>query len=71
MTCHNSMKADEYAHRQGEMDGLDAEVDRVAWIVAKEMPEFMWQYHDSKSEEICVAEAKRRVMQEIKERNEP
>lgn len=71
MTDYNSMKADEYAQRQGEMDELDAEVDRVAWIVAKEMPEFMWQYHDSKSEEICVAEAKRRVMQTIKERNEP
>ena len=71
MTDYNSMKADEYAQRQGEADDMDAEINKMAWIVTDEIPLFVWQHNFHETERACMAEAKRRVMQAIKERNEP
>ena len=71
MTDYNSMKADEYAQWQGEVDEMDAEINKMAWIVTDEIPLFVWQHNYDEAEKACMAEAKRRVMQAIKDRNEP
>ncbi|QFG15340.1 hypothetical protein 4L372X_028 [Aeromonas phage 4_L372X] len=71
MTCYNSMKADEYAQRQGEMDELDALIEEAADAVCAEFPEFIQNSSKLTIDDIVYEEAKRRVMQAIKERNEP
>ena len=71
MTDYNSMKADEYAQRLGEADDMDAEINKMAWVVADEIPLFVWQHNYDVAEMACMEEAKRRVMQAIKERGEP
>ena len=42
MTDYNSMKSDEYAQRQGEMDELDNAIDVMELIVSNEMDEKAW-----------------------------
>lgn len=73
MTDHNSMKADEYAERQGEMDELDNAIDVMELIVSNEMYEKAWFECLPMNEfrTVTRAEAKRRVMLAIKERSEP
>ena len=73
MTDYNSMKADEYAQRQGEMDELDNAIDLMELIVMNEMEDKAW-FGGGPINEFATAiraEAKRRVMQAIKERGEP
>ena len=73
MTDCNSMKADEWAQRQGEMDEIDNAIDEMFNVVTNEVPEWMFEFHSETSSVSgkIYREAKRRVMQAIKERNEP
>lgn len=71
MTDHNSMKADEYAQRQGEMDEFDNAIDEMIDVVIEELPEWVFDYGPDSLQVKIRLEAKRRVMQSIKERNEP
>lgn len=78
MTDHNSMKANEYAQRQGEMDDMDDSVCDAEIECYLELPKW---FRDSCGaldygrggplDDVIYCEAKRRVMQAIKERNEP
>lgn len=71
MTDYNSMKADEYAQRLGIEQELEIEIERVADEVYCGLPE--WAQSDSNRNigDVIMDEAKRRVMQAIKERSEP
>lgn len=71
MTDYSSMKADEYAQRQGEMDEFYDEVERVEIEIENEIPEWAWAISVVACDRIVHTEAKRRVMQAIKERSEP
>lgn len=71
MTDYNSMKADEYAHRQGIEQELEFEIERVAEGVYSELPEWIQDLGSGYIGDLSYDEAKRRVMQAIKERNEP
>ena len=71
MTDYNSMKADEYARRQGVEQELEFEIERVAEEVYSELPEWIQDLDSGYIGDLSYDEAKRRVMQEIKERNEP
>ena len=71
MTCYNSMKADEYAQRQGEMDDVDVLIEEVADAVCAELPEFIQNSSKLTIDDIIYEEAERRVMQAIKEMCEP
>ena len=71
MTDYNSMKADEYAQRQGEMDDVDVLIEEAADAVCAELPEFIKNSSKLTIDDIVCEEAERRVMQAIKERNEP
>jgi hypothetical protein len=71
MTDHNSMKADEYAQRQGEIDDLDNEIIAMMDFVEDELPSWVDISQGGDLDDIIYAEAKRRVMQAIKERDEP
>ena len=71
MTCYNSMKADEYAQRQGEMDELDDAVNVAADECYEELPDWVKSDGNRLIVSIIMDEAKRRVMQAIKERNDP
>ena len=71
MTDYNSMKADEYAQRQGEMDDMDVLVEIAADEVCAELPEFIKSSSKLTIDDILYEEAKRRVMRAIKERGEP
>lgn len=71
MTDYNIIKADEYAQRQGEMDEFYDEVERVELEIENEIPEWAWAISVVACDRIVHAEAKRRAMQAIKERNEP
>lgn len=71
MTDYNSMKADEYAQRQGEMDDVDVLIEMAADEVYSELPEFIQNSDKLTIDDIVYEEAKRRVMQAIKERDEP
>ena len=71
MTDYNSMKADEYAQRQGEMDYFYSEVERLSDELSSEIPSWAWSISAVACDRIVDAEAQRRVMQAIKERNEP
>ena len=71
MTDYNSMKADEYAQRHGEMDDMENAIVAMMAAVESELPEWVWRngYHDI--DEIVYRESKRRVMLAIKKRSEP
>jgi hypothetical protein len=71
MTDHNSMKADEYAQRQGEIDDLDNEIIAMMDLVEDELPSWVDISQGGDLDDIIYDEAKRRVMQAIKERGEP
>ncbi len=73
MPDYNSMKADEYAQRQGELDDMDGAIDEMVDVVASEVPEWMFEFCSETSSVSgkIYCEAKRRVMQAIKERDEP
>ena len=71
MTDYNSMKADEYAQRQGVEQELEFEIERMADAVYNELPEWIQADSNRNIGDIITDEAKRRVMQAIKERNEP
>lgn len=71
MTDYNSMKADEYARRQGEMDDVDVLIEMAADEVCSELPEFIQNSDKLTIDDIVYEEAKRRVMQAIKDRSEP
>ena len=71
MTDYNSMKADEYAQRLGEMDELDALIEEAVDAICTELPEFIKNSSKLAIDDIIYDEAKRRVMQAIKERSEP
>ena len=71
MTDYNSMKADEYARRQGVEQELEFEIERIADAVYSELPEWIQADSSRNIGDIITDEAKRRVMQAIKERGEP
>ena len=71
MTDHNSMKADEYAQRQGEMDEFDDAVNVAADECCEELPDWVKSDGNRLIVSIIMDEAKRRVMRAIKERSEP
>ena len=71
MTDYNSMKADEYAQWQGVEQELDLEIERMAEDVYSELPEWIQAGPNRNIGDIITDEAKRRVMQAIKERSEP
>lgn len=71
MTDYNSMKADEYAQRQGELDELDSQVEVVADELFESIPDWLKNYAPEFLASASYGEAKRRVMQAIKERGEP
>lgn len=71
MTDYNSIKADEYAQRQGEMDEFDNAVDEMVDLVILELPGWLRENNGVGIYSRVLAEAKRRVMHEIKERSEP
>lgn len=71
MTDYNSMKADEYAQRLGVEQELEFEIERMAEEVCSELPEWIQADSNRNIGDIITDEAKRRVMQAIKERGEP
>ena len=71
MTDYNSMKADEYAQRLGIEQELEFEIERMAEEVYSELPEWIQADSNRNIWDIITDEAKRRVMQAIKERDEP
>ena len=71
MTDYNSMKADEYARRQGEMDDIDNDVVDMSVIVESELPDWVDLGARDYLGDLIWDEAKRRVMLAIKERGEP
>lgn len=71
MTDYNSMKADEYAQRQGEMDEIDNMAVDMAVIVESELPNWIDLGARDYLGDLIWDEAKRRVTQAIKERGEP
>ena len=71
MTDYNSMKADEYAHQFGLEQELEMEIERMADAVYSELPEWIQADSNRNIGDIITDEAKRRVMQAIKDGNEP
>ena len=71
MTDYNSMKADEYAQRLGVEQELEFEIERMVGEVCSELPKWIQSDSNRNIGDIITDEAKRRVMQAIKERNEP
>ena len=71
MTDFNSMKADEHAQRLGEMDEFDDAINDAMFYVIEELPDWVIISREVSICEMCEMEAKRRVMQAIKERSEP
>jgi len=71
MTDYNSMKADEYAQQLGAEQGLEMEIELMANEVSLELPEWAQFVSNSRLIDLIEDEARRRVMQAIKERNEP
>lgn len=71
MTCYNIMKAYEYAQRIGAEQELELEIERMADAVYSELPEWILALDSAYIGDLSYDEAKRRVMQEIKERSEP
>ena len=71
MTDYNSMKADEHAQQSGAEQELDLEIERVAEDVYGELPEWIQDLDSGYIGDLSYDEAKRRVVQAIKERSEP
>ena len=71
MTDYNSMKSDEYAQQLGLEQELEMEIELMANEVSLELPEWAQFVSNSRLIDLIEDEAKRRVMQAIKERNEP
>lgn len=71
MTDYNSMKAEEYAQRLGIEQELEIEIERMADEVYYELPDWIQALDSGYIGDLSYDEAKRRVMQAIKERNEP
>ena len=71
MTDYNSMKADEYAQQSGAEQELELEIERVADEVYSELPEWIQALDSGYIGDLSYDEAKRRVMQTIKERSDP
>jgi len=71
MSDYNSMKADEYAHKLGIEQWLEMEIELMANEVSLELPEWAQFVSNSRLIDLIEDEARRRVMQAIKERNEP
>lgn len=71
MTDYNSMKADEYAQQQGAEQELELEIYRISDEISSEIPSWAWDISISELSKIVKIEARRRVMQTIKERGEP
>ena len=71
MTDYNSMKADEYARMQGEVDDMENAIVAMIGAVESELPDWVWRNGYQDIDDIVYEEAKRRVMQAIKERDEP
>lgn len=71
MTDYNSMKADEYAQRHGEVDDMENAIAAMMGAVESELPDWVWRNWYQDIDELVYRESRRRVMQAIKERNEP
>lgn len=71
MTDYNSMKADEYAQRQGEIDDMENAIVAMMGAVESELPDWVWRNGCQDIDELVYRESRRRVMQAIKERDEP
>ena len=71
MTDYNSMKADEYAQRHGMEQELELEIERISEEVYSELPDWIQALDSGYIGDLSYDEAKRRVMQAIKERSEP
>ena len=69
MTDYNSMKADEYAQRLGEMDDMDDAIDELADKLLDELP--IWVQELSFIESAARDEAKSRIVDSVYFRNEP
>lgn len=71
MTDYNSMKADEYAQRLGEIDEIENHIVEMSIDVERELPMWIRKIDSSYIEDLVWDEARRRVMQATKERDEP
>ena len=71
MTDYNIMKADEYEQRQGVEQELEFEIERISDELSSEIPSWALDISISELSKIVMVEAKRRVMQAIKDRNYP
>ena len=71
MTDYNSMKADEYAQRLGEMDDMENAIVAMMGAVESELPDWVWLNGYKDIDELVYRESRRRVMRAIKERDEP
>ena len=71
MTDCNSIKADEYAQWLGAEQELELEIERMADAVYGELPDWIQALDSGYIGDLSYDEAKRRVMQAIKERSEP
>ena len=71
MTDYNSIKADEYAQRQGEMDDMESAIVAMMGAVESELPDWVWRNGYQDIDELVYRESRRRVMRAIKERGEP
>ena len=69
MTDYNSMKADEYAQRLGEMDDMDDAIDELADKLLDELP--IWVQELSFIESAARDEARSRIVDSVYFRNEP
>lgn len=69
MTDYNSMKADEYAQRQGEMDDMENAIDELADKLLDELP--VWAQELSFIESAARDEARSRIVDSVYFRNEP
>ena len=69
MTDYNSMKADEYAQRQGEMDDMENAIDELADKLLDELP--VWAQELSFIESAALDEARSRIVDSVYFRNEP
>lgn len=71
MTDYNSMKADEYAQRLGEIDDMENAIVAMMGAVESELPDWVWRNGHQDIDELVYRESRRRVMLAIKERGEP
>lgn len=69
MIDYNSIKADEYAQQQGEMDGFDNAIDELADKLLDELP--VWVQELSFIESAARDEARSRIVDSVYFRDEP